>query len=51
MGVQGRDRVGEEAPGQDREQDRGPVEGRRQGLVNSFRLEVLQRTDGCLSTA
>jgi len=46
--AQDRDRAAEEALGRDLERDRGPVEGRRQDLVNSFRLEVLQRTDGCL---
>jgi hypothetical protein len=48
-GAQARDRVAEGAMGQDREPDRGPVEGKRQDLVNSFRLEVPQTTDGCLS--
>jgi hypothetical protein len=48
-GTQARDRVAEEAMGQDRERDRGPVEGKRQDLVNSFQLEVPQPTDGCLS--
>ena len=48
-GVQDRDRVGGVAPGRDPERDRGPAEGKRLGVVNSFRLEVLERTDGCLS--
>jgi hypothetical protein len=50
-GAQDRDRAAEEALGRDPERDRGPAEGRRRELVNSFRLEVLQRTDGCLSGA
>jgi hypothetical protein len=50
-GAQDRDRAAEEAPGRDLELDRGPAEGIRQDLVSSFRLEVLQRTDGCLSAA
>jgi len=48
-GAQDRDRAAEEAPGRDLELDRGPAEGIRQDLVSSVRLEVLQRTDGCLS--
>ena len=48
-GAQDRDRAAEEAPGRDLERDRGRAVGRRQDLVNSFRLEVLQGTDGCLS--
>ena len=43
------DRVEEEALGRDLERDRGPAEGKRQGLLNSFRLEVMETTDGCLS--
>ena len=49
--AQDRDRAAEEAQGLDLERDRGPAEGRRQDLVSSFRLEVLQRRDGCLSIA
>jgi hypothetical protein len=48
-GAQDRDRVEEEALGRDLERDRGPAEGKRQGLLNSFRLEVVETTDGCLS--
>jgi hypothetical protein len=47
-GAQDQDRAAEEALGRDLERDRDPAEGRRQDLVNSFRLEVLRRTDGCL---
>ena len=43
-----RDRGAEEALDRDPERDRGPVEGKRQDLANSFRLEVLQTTGGCL---
>jgi hypothetical protein len=49
-GAQDQDRAAEEALGRGLERDRGPAEGIRQDLVNSFRLEVLQTTDGCLST-
>ena len=48
-GAQDRDRAVEEALGRDLERGRGPAEGKRQGLVNSFRLEVLQTVDGCLA--
>ena len=48
-GAQDRDRAAEEALGRDPERDRGPAVGRRQDLVSSFRLEVPQGTDGCLS--
>ena len=47
-GAQDLDRAEEEALGQDLERDRGPAEEKRQDLVNSFRLEVLQARDGCL---
>jgi hypothetical protein len=47
--AQDRDRAAEEAVGRALERDRGPAEGKREDLVNSFRLEVLQTTDGCLS--
>ena len=47
--AQDRDRAAEEALGQDLERDLGPAEGKRQELVNSFQLEELQTTDGCLS--
>jgi hypothetical protein len=43
--AQARDRGAEE----ELERDRGPAEGKRQDLVNSFRLEVLKRTLGRLS--
>jgi hypothetical protein len=46
--AQDQDRGAEEALGRDQERDRGPVEGKRQELANSFRLEVLQTTGGCL---
>jgi len=46
--AQDRDRGAEEALGRDQERDQGPVEGKRQELANSFRLEVLQTTGGCL---
>ena len=46
--AQARDRGAEEGLGRDLERDRGPAEGKRQDLVNSFRLEVLKRTLGCL---
>ena len=39
--VPDRDRAVEEGLGRDLERDRGPAEGKRQYLVNSFRLEVL----------
>jgi hypothetical protein len=48
-GAQGQDRAAEEARGRGPELDRGPAEGKRQGLRNSFRLEVTQTRDGCLS--
>ena len=47
--AQDRDRAAEEALGRGLERDRGPAEGKRQDLVNSFRLEVLQTVDGCLA--
>ena len=47
-GAQDLDRVEEGAPGQDLERDPGLAEEKRQDLVNSFRLEVLHTTDGCL---
>jgi hypothetical protein len=50
-GAQDRDLAAEEAPGRDLALDRGPAEGIRQDLVSSFWLEVLPRTDGCLSAA
>jgi hypothetical protein len=43
--VPDRDRAAEEGLGRDPERDRGRAEGKRQDLVNSFQLEVLQRTD------
>ena len=48
-GAQDRDWAAEEAPGRDLELDRVPAEGIRRDLMSSFRLEVLRRTDGCLS--
>jgi hypothetical protein len=48
-GAQDRDRAAEDALGQDLERDRGPAEGKRQDLVNSFRLGVMETTEGCLS--
>jgi hypothetical protein len=48
-GAQDRDLAAEEALGRDLERDRGPAEGKRQDLVNSFRLEVMETTEGCLS--
>jgi hypothetical protein len=48
-GARDRDRAVEEALGRDLERDQGRAEGKRQDLVSSFRLEVLQTADGCLS--
>ena len=49
-GARDRDQEAGEALGRDLEQDRDPAEGERQDLVNSFQLEVLHTTSGCLSS-
>jgi hypothetical protein len=47
----GLDRAVEGVRVQRQERDRGLAGGKRQDLVNSCQLEVLQRTDGCLCGA